>query len=635
MSYKYSVIKDNPLGFWFLDEQSGTTAIDISGCGNNGVYAQSVSAFPLPLTYGGVNSVEITSSQSITFPLTYNYYGISKGTPIANSSYSFNPFTIESFIYPKALTSTMEPVVADASNGVGLFANNNGVAFALKGLSNIDYRVDFAIPNFSRVVHIVCVYSVSEISIYIDGEKQASKILNDFKFTNSSLSLKCGPTSNSSNKFLVDSVAIYRYSLSESQIQNHYNLAQALPAFNTTFPDLGELFDIYDTNISTKFEYSYPARKPWKDLTTAGLEYDFIKNRIQIPVGSGTSQSAFFTEFLYIPSQYGIDASKIEWSATEGVAVYSSVDGVNYVECENGSKIPQYGNSTSGEDFNASYSLYIKVLFETANDKTNNPFMESLTIKFYKSQIIYATNSSSYISQMTDDTEYFAKAYAGNKRYSALSRNMHGGIRVKESSGFYLNLGRLCTSMEFFYTPKDLSGGGLVYREDINFIEVLGGLYNTSYTGLAVVDGGLYNSSYTASYDAGPVSPDIGVEYTWASSGTITKNNIKKIYINGVDKTSQTSISNVFKAGEIYHVVLVFDNQIMNSVKLGYSLDGASESSYQYISTYGYELDSATVADHYQIYINGDPTVISEPSFSLTENAAEVFDNDWIVIQNV
>jgi hypothetical protein len=73
----------------------------------------------------------------------------------------------------------------------------------------------------------------------------------------------------------------------------------------------------------------------------------------------------------------------------------------------------------------------------------------------------------------------------------------------------------------------------------------------------------------------------------------------------------------------------------MNSVKLGYSLDGASESSYQYISTYGYELDSGIVTDHYQIYINGDPIVISEPSFSLTENAAEVFDNDWIVIQNV
>lgn len=635
MSYKYSVIKDNPLGFWFLDEQSGTTAIDISGCGNNGVYSQTVSTSPLPLTYGGINSVEITSSQSITFPLTYNYYGISKETPIANSNYSYNTFTIECFIYPKALTSTMEPIVADSSNGVGLFANNNGVAFALKGLTNIDARVDFAIPNFSRVVHVVCIYSVSDISIYIDGERQAVKELDNFKFTNSSLALKCGPTSNSSNKFLVDSVAIYRYSLSDSQIQNHYNLAQALPAFNTTFPDLGELFDLYDTNISTKFEYSYPARKPWKDLTTAGLEHDFIKNRIGIPSGSGISQSAFFTEFLYIPSQYGLDASKIEWSATEGVSVYSSVDGVTYVECENGSKIPQYGNSTSGEDFHASYGLYLKVLFETANDKTNNPFMESLTIKFYKSQTIYATNSSNYISQMVDDPDYSAKSYVGNKRYSALSRNIHSGIRTKEDSGFYLNLGRLSTSMEFFYTPKDLSGGGLIYREDITFTELLGGLYNTSYTGLDIVDGGLYNSSYTASYDAGPVSPDIGVEYTWGSSGTITKNNIKKIYINGVDKTSQTSISNVFKSGEIYHVVLVFESQIMNSVKLGYSPDGASESSYQYIATYGYELDSTTVADHYQIYINGDPTVISEPSFSMTENAAEVFDNDWLVIQNV
>lgn len=635
MSYKYSVIKDNPLGFWFLDEQSGTSAIDISGCGNNGVYLQSVSNPPLPLTYGGVSSVEITNSQSITFPLTYNYYGISKETPIANKNYSYNPFTIECFIYPKNLTSTMEPVVADSSNGIGLFASNNGVSFALNGLSNTDSAVYFAIPNFNRVVHVVCNYSVSEISIYIDGEKQAAKALNNFVFTNSFLSLKCGPTSVSSNKFLVDSVAIYRYSLSESQIQNHYNLAQAIPAFNITYPDLGELFDIYDTNISTKFEYSYPARKPWKDMTTAGLEYDFLKNRIQIPVGSGNSQSAFFTEFLYIPSQYGIDSSKIEWSASYGVSVYSSIDGLTYVQCENGSKIPQYGNVTSGESFDPSYGLYIKVVFETVNDSNSNPFMESLTIKFYKEQKLYATNSASYISQITDDPDYFAKAYAGDKKYSALSRNFYGGIRVKEDSGFYLNISRLCTSMEFFYTPKNISVGGLIYREDITFTELLGGLYNTSYTGLDVVDGGLYNSSYTASYDAGPVYPDIGVEYTWGSSGTITKNNIKKIYVNRIDKTSQTSISNVFKAGEIYHVVLVFENQIMNLVKLGYSVDGAAESSYQYISLYDYELDSGLVSDHYQIHINGDPVIISENAFSLTENAPEVFDNDWLVIQNI
>jgi len=635
MSYKYSVIKDNPLGFWFLDEQSGTTAIDISGCGNNGVYLQSFSNPPLPLTYGGINSVEISNLQSITFPLTYNYYGISKETPIANSSYSYNPFTIECFIYPKSLTSTMEPVVADAASGVGLYANNNGVAFALKGLSDSNSRVDFAIPNFSRVVHIVCVYSVSDISIYIDGEKQAVKTLDNFNFTNSSLALKCGPTSSSSNKFLIDSVAIYRYSLSESQIQNHYSLAQSIPAFNTVFPDLGELFDIYDTNISTKFEYSYPARKPWKDMTTSGLEYNFIKNRIQIPIGTGNSQSAFFTEFLYIPSQYGIDSSKIEWVATSGVAVYSSLDGVTYVQCENGSKIPQYGNYTSGESFSSSYQLYIKVVFTTTNDLLNNPFMQSLTIKFYKSQTLYATNSSSYIYQMTDDSAYDSKSYIGDQKYAILSRNKYGGICTKEDSGFYLNLSNLSTSMEFFYTPKDLSGGGLIYRVDPNIIELSGGLYNTSYTGLDIVSGGLYNSSYTTSYDAGQVNRDIGVAYTWASSGAITKDNIKKIYVNGVDKTSQTSISNVFKAGEMYHVVLVFEEQIINSVKMGYSVDGGSESLYQYISMYDYELDSGIVSDHYQIYINGDPTVISEASFSLTENAVELFDNDWLVIQNV
>ena len=38
MSYYLSVIKDHPSGFWKLDESSGFTAYDSSGCGNNGTY---------------------------------------------------------------------------------------------------------------------------------------------------------------------------------------------------------------------------------------------------------------------------------------------------------------------------------------------------------------------------------------------------------------------------------------------------------------------------------------------------------------------------------------------------------------------------------------------------------------------
>jgi hypothetical protein len=53
MTYQLKVIKDYPIGFWPLDESSGTTASDISGCGNNATYVGSPAANMLPIIPGG------------------------------------------------------------------------------------------------------------------------------------------------------------------------------------------------------------------------------------------------------------------------------------------------------------------------------------------------------------------------------------------------------------------------------------------------------------------------------------------------------------------------------------------------------------------------------------------------------
>jgi hypothetical protein len=55
MSYQLKVIKDYPVAFYALDETSGTTAADISGCGNNTTYVGSPASNILPLVSGGVS----------------------------------------------------------------------------------------------------------------------------------------------------------------------------------------------------------------------------------------------------------------------------------------------------------------------------------------------------------------------------------------------------------------------------------------------------------------------------------------------------------------------------------------------------------------------------------------------------
>ena len=65
MSYQLRILKDKPLGFWLLDESSGTTAFDYSGSGNNGTYTGSLTTNIMPMVLGGVSATKISPTQYI------------------------------------------------------------------------------------------------------------------------------------------------------------------------------------------------------------------------------------------------------------------------------------------------------------------------------------------------------------------------------------------------------------------------------------------------------------------------------------------------------------------------------------------------------------------------------------------
>ena len=75
MSHQLKAIKDHPIGFYLFDESSGTTASDISGCGNNGTYPGSPTYNMLPLIPGGVSGTKITNTAYITAPTSKDFYG--------------------------------------------------------------------------------------------------------------------------------------------------------------------------------------------------------------------------------------------------------------------------------------------------------------------------------------------------------------------------------------------------------------------------------------------------------------------------------------------------------------------------------------------------------------------------------
>ena len=106
MSYQLKVIKDYPIGFWPLDESSGTTAVDRSGCGNNGTYIGSPASNMLPLTSGGGSGTRITDTAYVTFPITKDFYGANVGAGFGTKYTSDNDFTLEVWINQSFQSST-------------------------------------------------------------------------------------------------------------------------------------------------------------------------------------------------------------------------------------------------------------------------------------------------------------------------------------------------------------------------------------------------------------------------------------------------------------------------------------------------------------------------------------------------
>jgi hypothetical protein len=444
----------------------------------------------------------------------------------------------------------------------------------------------------------VCTYSVSSASIYINGQLQKTKDLSSPPFQNTSLFLKSGPALNENDYFLINSVAVYRYALSDNQISSHYNQASGIFPIQIVTPESGQLFEVYDNSIATQYFYSYPANRSWPDIMNEDLYYNQNDNSIAlIQTESAVSSSTYIEDIISIPAALTIDSSKIDWDGDNGITVEVSLDGSTYVECINGGAIPGFVLN----DFSTQRTFFIKITFDSTDASKYVPKLYSLAISFYNDQIFYSNNSGSYMTTLDGTasvSEY--EITTGNNKYPILSRDARNGIKTVQDSGFYLTTQSDVNTLEFFYTPYALTVSGLI---------------STASSG-----------SYAAS------------NYSWSGGGTISKTNISAIYINGVNKTSQTSVSNVFKLGELHHVVIVFTAAVSGQIKFSHSSSGAIPALFQNLALYQAQFTSTQALEHYNLYILGSTSVIddsSNASITLTENSVEYYDNDWVVIQNV
>jgi hypothetical protein len=568
----------------------GDIAYDHSGCENDAVYGGDPITEITPIVIGNSRATKIANTNSIEYSFLNDYTASQTSSQFATIYSSDNDFTFEAWIHPVFTTNGLTSILADADEAIGIFYDNENIVFKVQA----EY-VEHTLPHTDKVIHIVGIYSPTLLSLYIDGVLVNTSTISNFKFSNTALALSSGPTTDAGDYFLINSVAVYRYSLSQSQIQNHYNQNAGLSPIQIVDPDNGELFELYDDNISTKFIYSYPGNKSWDYFITDDLYYSDSEQSLSIKKGTG-SKTVTLTDYISLPYAAVLDSSKIEWNATSGVTVEVSVDGTTYQACQNGQKIPQFTIAS----FNGNKQIYLKITLATTDSSKYLPKISTLQIKFYNNQIAYASNSSSYISTLEGLAGVSVYDITiGNNKHPILSRNARNGIRTIQSSGFYINTTSSVRTLEFFYTPYALTVSGLI---------------STASSG-----------SYAAS------------NYSWNGGGTISKTNISAIYVNNVDKSEETDVANIFKLGQMHHVVIVFTAAVSGQIKIAHSSSGSVPALFQNLALYPSQFTLSKASEHHDLYVYGSTSTVADdnsPSITVTENSVEYYDNDWIVIQN-
>lgn len=590
MTYQSKVIKDYPIGFWPLDESSGATAIDISGCGNDATYVGPPASNTLPLVSGGVSGTRITNTAYIELPITKDYYGATAKGGFADKNSSDNNFSLEVWIYPTITTNSLTTIFADPNEGIGIFYEKGNVVFKLQ-----NERLDYTIPQINKSHHIVASYSKSEMTIYVDGKIEANKSLTNYKFTNSSLSLKIGPTSNVSDSFIVDAPAVYRYDLGNIKSKEHYEYSQTTHPIQVSYPDGGTLFEIYDDGVSRQFSFVYPLNKSWDYFLTEDLVYNENEKCLEIKkTASGGPISVVIQDAIAIPSGFNLDASKIEWNGDNGVSIRSSIDESTWLPCINGGPIPQFKLGA----FNSNRTLYLEITMASSDVSKYIPKLSNIILCFYKDQVLYSQSNGNYIYTIEDISGVSAKDISmGRTTHPPLSRNYHNGLRALSGSGFRINTTESIQTVEFFFTPSDLTENCLIF------------------------------SSSQGGYSAAKLS--------WNNSGTISKTNISAIYINGVDKTFSTNVSDLFKAGDLAHIVIVTSSPITGPLGFNYFNSGGPSSLYQYISYYSEAFNESKAVNHYNMHIGRSVVSADDSSLTLTENSINFYNIDWQVTKSI
>jgi hypothetical protein len=583
MSYKYTVLQDKPTCFYLLDEVrssdigsytsvmsqfatyqdlkdglssysalSGLPVFDYSGNAFDGYAINSLNIELMPLISGGVRGTQVFNDTKIV----YNPKGI------ASAMYADDAFSIEMWLKVTGISSDSICILGDPNNNIGFFYQNG----------NIDFRINDTKYVTSRLVlteasHIVALFNKNSISLFINGNLVDSILLDNYMFLNETFSLQSGP---SAIRFIIDSVGIYKFNLSLSQIRKHYfEGIKELKYSQIVNLDGGKLFSINSSKIRPVYSYSYPGVKKWEEVADANVSISPDSSYIYFEK-TDTQESKYFsfTDTIFVPTYLDIISSQIYFEDMPGILVEISLDNQNWETCHNGMPLP-YINKTDNQ---ISDLIYLKVTMATSDASKYLPTLSGISLVFYSDKDFYGDNSGYKISSNYD--------YGlGDKNYRVISYNDINGIRMYNGGGFNIDMDIPTESIEFIFSPNGSS--------------------NT----LLATDSAFYG---------------------WNSQGDILKSGISSIYVNNKDVTLKSNISDFFVNDLPHHVVITLSLASSSNIYFNQRVDGTSAGGsnlYSNIGIYPNALTSDQINNHYFMYTDKISVEISEQGIAINESS--------------
>lgn len=234
MSYKLAVLSDNPLGFW---EFNGSN-IDATSASNHAVVT-SASYITPPIIANTGSALRITNSGSVAIYNTAGKY------ETMSQYFEKEPFTIALwFSFNNELKGNGAGTTVYGSNQLNILKimsgatqigkiyydySSNTIRFLINGTGNSEAY--YVVNDFDKQMYIVATYNEKTLNLSVNlepgikGNISDTSIMTAISKTTLSFVIDGTSLSGTAATFLVNSLAVFNYSLRQNQIMQHMTWA--------------------------------------------------------------------------------------------------------------------------------------------------------------------------------------------------------------------------------------------------------------------------------------------------------------------------------------------------------------------------------------------------------------------------